>query len=453
MVVGELATTVDVAVLGAGPGGYVAALRAAQLGKDVLVVDPRRPGGTCLHQGCIPLKALLTAARQYAQIPDLAQMGISVEATNLDWATMHRWKDKIIQRLDRGIAQLFNRRNILYIQGRGWFVNEYEILVEGEYGAQRFVFEQAVIAVGASPVPLPDQPFDEQQILTPASALKLQHLPPRLIIVGSDYIAAELADLFSKLGSRVDIHQPGQQQLLSNFEPQAVAYVKKNLKKQGVRIAAGKSLDHIYATGVPVVVTTGIQPNTQNLGLEKTGVETNNSGFIPVNNRMQTSNPTIYAVGDVTAGAMPLAHLAMKQGKVAAEHICQQPAQYAPQAVPRVVWTDPQLAAVGLSVKQATTAGYKVRTGRFPLAANGRALILNALSGFVLTIAEEETGVLLGVTIAGEHAETLIGEAALALEMGATLTDLAETLHPHPGLGEMMQEAAEAAMGTAVHIF
>jgi dihydrolipoamide dehydrogenase len=200
-----------------------------------------------------------------------------------------------------------------------------------------------------------------------------------------------------------------------------------------------------------IVISIGSVPRTGNLHLKEAGVKTNEQGFILVNDRLQTSNPCIYAVGDVNGG-LPLANIAMKQGKVAAEHLAGQPAQYAPQAVPRVAWTDPQVATVGLSATEAEAAGYRVVVGRFPLAANGRALTLNAQQGFVQVVAEQGSEVLLGVTIVGPEAETLISEASLALEMGATLTDLAESLHPHPSLGETLQEAAEAALGVAVHI-
>jgi dihydrolipoamide dehydrogenase len=420
MVVGELATTVEVAILGAGPGGYVAALKAAQLGKDVLVVDPIPPGGTCLHYGCIPLKTLLTAAGRVNLLSDMAEMGITVDAVKLDWAKMHRWKAGVIQQLSQGITQLFKKRDIQYIQGKGWFVNDNEILAEGVYGAQRFVFDQAVIAVGTSPEPLPDHPFDNQQILTPAQALNLPQPPPQLAVFGSNYIAAELADLFSKLGSNVELLIPDQQRLLMEFVPQAVNHVKSRLKKQGVVISTAARLLSRIEAGIPVIVSAGAQPNLSNLGLEKVKVETGADGFIPVNSFMQTNQSNIYAVGDVVAGHPSLAHLAMKQGKVAAEHICQIPTQYVPQAIPRVVWTTPQIATVGLTSEQAIAAGYKIRSGRFPLAANGRALTLRTPTGFVLTVAEEETGVLLGVTVVAEQAETMIGEAALALEMGAT---------------------------------
>ena len=449
MVVGDVATAAEVVVLGAGPGGYVAAIRAAQLGKEVVVVDAQPPGGTCLHHGCIPTKALLTAAQRYAQLESLAAWGIGVEKITLDLPQMQRRKRRVISKLSDGIGRLFKRHKIKWVPGQGWFLDRDTILVEAEFGAQRFIFEQVVIAVGAKAAPLPELAFDGERVLTPAQALNLSALPPQIDIIGSDTIAVELATLFSKLGSTVSLHLPDGERLLPEFDAAVGRTMQAVLKKMGVALRHGVLN---LPTAGPVVPAMGLMPNTGSLHLERAGIATDASGFIPVNDRQQTVNPTIYAAGDVTGGP-PLAHVAIKQGKVAAECIAGLPAQFAPQAVPRVAWTTPQIAAVGLTAEQAATAGYQVVTGRFPLGASGRALTLNETNGFVLTVAEQSTEVLLGATIVGPQAETLVGEAALALEMGATLTDIAETLHPHPGLGETLQEAAEAALGAAVHIF
>lgn len=452
MVVGELETTVDVLVLGAGPGGYVAAIRAAQLGKQVVLVDPGPPGGTCLHQGCIPAKALLTAANHYRQLPQLAQMGISTGKTKINLEQTHAWKERLIKRLSGGITHLLDKNKVAVVQGKGWFLDKNRVLVEAEYGSERFIFEQAIIAVGASPLAVPGLAFDGKRVLTPAQALNLTKLPKQITVIGSDYIAAELSTYFAKLGSAVQLLVPAGRQFLEDFPPAAGRPVQSRLKKLGVKIKSKVAdLPAATANAEKVVVSAGLRPNTDSLHLENVGAIADEHGFIPVNDQMQSSNPAIFAVGDVTGGP-PLAHIAIKQGKVAAESLAGLPAQYAPQAVPRVVWTEPQVATVGLSAAEAEAMGYAVVTGRFPFAASGRALTLNAGEGFVETVAERENEVLLGVTIVGPQAETLIGEATLALEMGATLTDLAETLHPHPGLSEALQESAEAALGIAVHI-
>jgi dihydrolipoamide dehydrogenase len=453
MVVGDIATTTDVVVLGAGPGGYVAAIRAAQLGKAVVLVDPGPPGGTCLHQGCVPAKALLSAADQAWQLPNLAEMGISAARPKVDLERMQAWKNGLSERLSKGVQQLLDHYKVSFVSGIGWFLDVNELRVEAEYGTQRYLFEQCVIAVGAEAAPLPDLPFDGEHILTPSQALHVAELPEKISVIGADYIAAELATLFAKLGVAVELVIPAGQQLLAEFDPAAGRQVSAQLKKLGVKTEKQdlNGLGPMIKDSPKVIVSIGLTPRTQDLRLEQAQVETDAQGFISVNDCMQTSNPVIYAVGDVTGGP-PLAHVAFKQGKVAAEHIAGLPTAYAPQAVPRVAWTDPQVAAVGLTATEAEAMGYKVATGRFPLAANGRALTLNTNQGFVQVVAEQESELLLGVTIVGPGAETVIGEAALALEMGATLTDLAETLHPHPGLGEPLQESAEAALGIAIHI-
>lgn len=452
MVVGDLATAVDVIVLGAGPGGYVAAIRAAQLGKEVVLIDPNPPGGTCLYEGCIPAKALLTAANQAWRLPSLAEMGITVGEQRLDLSQMQAWKNGLVERLAKGVKHLLDHHKIEWMAGLGQFTGESEVWVEGEQGSKRFLFEQAVIAVGAKPASLPGLAFDGQRVLTPSQALGLIELPESLAVVGADYVAVELATLFAKLGTKVRLLLPAEQLLLPEFDPSAGRQVQARLKKLGVQIET-KVVDPAQAVAdVPhVVVSTRLTPCTRTLNLAQARVETDAQGFVQVNDRLRTGNPAIYAVGDVTGGP-PLAYIAIKQAKVAAEAMAGLPVQYAPQAIPRVAWTDPPIAAVGLTASEAETAGYEVITGRFPLAVNGRALTLDSAEGFVQTVAEKDSGVLLGVTIVGAQADSLIGEAALALEMGATLTDLAETLHPHPSLGETLQEAAEAALGIAVHI-
>ena len=452
MVVGDLATTVDVVILGAGPGGYVAALRAAQLGKEVVLVDPGPPGGTCLIEGCIPAKALLNAADQTQKISKLTDMGISAGEAQIDLKQMQAWKEGIVQRLSKGVKQLLDHRKVELVEGKGFFINENEVRVEAEYGTKRFLFEQCIIAVGAEATPWPGLDFDGERILTPSQALSLNELPENLTVIGSNYIAAELATIYAKLGVSVRLLVPAGQHLLNEFDPTVGRQLQTRLKKLGVKIETKVADPAKVAEGAAkVIISNGLTPRTGNLHLEEADVNLDECGHIIVNDRMQSSNPAIYAVGDVV-GEPALATVAFKQGKVAAECIAGRPAQYAPQAIPRVAWTDPQVASVGLSAAEAEAMGYKVVTGRFPLAANGRALTLNAGEGFVLTVADQENEVLLGITIVGVQADSLIGEAALALEMGATLTDLAETLHPHPSLGEALMESAEAALGLAVHI-
>lgn len=457
MVIGDLSTAVDVIVLGGGPGGYVSAIRAAQLGKQVALVDPGPLGGTCLNQGCIPSKALLTAADRFSSLSDYGRMGIQLESSGIDFGKMQSWKRDIVRRLNKGVWQLLEGNGVQIVSGRAWFISESDVRIEGEHGSQRFSFEHCIIATGADPAPLPGLDFDGTHILSPAQALKLSELPDQIGIIGSDYIAAELATLFSKLGVPVRFVVPADQTLLANYETIAVRQLQTRLKKLGVKLETkAADLASIAASladddDLTLVVCNGLIPRSTDIELNQVAVETDERGFIPVNAFMQSNNPNVYAVGDITGG-LPLATTAIKQAKVAAEHIAGKATQYAPQAIPQVAWTDPVLATVGLTTEAAKAAGYDVITARFPLAANGRALTLDNSDGMALVVAEKDSEVLLGVTLVGVGAESVIGEAALALELGATLTDLAETLHPHPGLAEPLQEAAEAALGFPVHI-
>lgn len=450
MVVGDVTTAVDVLVLGGGPGGYVAAIRSAQLGRHVTLVEQDQVGGTCLNRGCIPLKALLTASERYYQASreQLARMGIFAEAVSCDWKTMQTWKQSVGERLAEGVRRLLTGNNIELVKGTGWFINEREVRVEGEYGSHRFKFEHCIIASGASATPLPDLPFDGEQVLTPEQALALPTLPETLAVFGDDYIALELATLFARLGTGVHLYTPGEQ-VIADVDPAALRLVQAGLRKLGVQVTIRASTSAIAAR--PLVVSHGVHPNTGHLHLDAAGVQLNAQGGIAVNSMQQSNVPSILAVGDCTA-ARPLASIAMKQGKVAAEVIAGQRVQFSPLVVPQVIHTTPELATVGYSSTQAEQAGYTVTTGRFPLAANGRALTLGEDNGVALIVASAEDGVLLGGTLVGPRAGDLIGQLALAIEMGATLTDLSEILYPHPALGELLQEASENALGQAIHI-
>ncbi len=451
MVVGDMATGVDVVVLGAGPAGYVSAIRAAQLGKETVIVEPNSIGGVCLNVGCIPSKALLTAADRVWQARSSAGMGISADVT-VDLPQMQQWAQSVVDRLVKGVGQLLTGNGVEIVHGTGWFMDDHEIRIEGEYGAKRYSFEQCIIATGGSPAPHPDLSFDGERVLTPQAAYRLTELPERVAVVGTDYIAVEVATFFGKLGVPVHLLLSDEKFALPEFDSSVRRHLKSHLKKIGIIIEPNVTDPAAATADEPlVVVSNGIVPNTANLHLDAVNVQPDKNGFIPVDNRMQTSNPMVFAVGDVT-GTAGMADRAMKQGKVAAAVIAGQAAEYAPQAMSKVVWTEPEIAAVGLTVVEAEAAGYAVRTGHFPMAANGRALMLNGGAGFVSTVAEKESGVLLGATIVGPRAAELIGEMALALEMGATLIDVAETLHLHPGVSETVQESAEGALGTVVHI-
>ncbi len=454
MVVGDVTTAVDVLVLGAGPGGYVAAIRAAQQGRHVTLVDLGPPGGTCLKRGCIPLKALLSATERYqqAQPAELASMGIAAETVTFDWPHMQAWKQGIVDRLIQGVQRLLSGNHIEYVQGTGWFINAQEVRVEGEYGSHRFKFEHCVLAVGADPAPLPNLSYDGKEVLTPEQALALSDLPPNLSLFGSDYIALELATIFARLGVKVKLFSPAEQ-ILPGIDPAALRLVQAGLRKLGIQVTTKASAKHIDDR--PLVVSNGVRPHTSELHLDNVGIQITEHGSILVNAMQQSSIPHIYAVGDCTIGSTnepALASAAIKQGKVAAEALCGQRVQFAPLVTPMVVHTTPELATAGYSAEEATKVGYSVVTGRFPLAANGRALTLGSDNGLALVIANAEDGIVLGATLVGPRAGDLIGQIALAIEMGATLTDLSEILYAHPGLSEMILESAESALGKVIHI-
>lgn len=435
MVVGDLATNIDVLVLGAGPGGYTAALRAAQSGKEVVLVDPNPPGGSLVER-ILPTKILLDAARQFWQIPSWTERGISLGKTELDWSQMQTWKRKQVEAASAEIKRQLDRQQVEFVAGRGWFLAENEARIEAEYGAKRYLFDHAVIAVGAEPAPWPDLPFDGKRVLTLSQALAMTELPTSLSIIGADYLAAELATLFTKVGVAVRLWLPSGQRLLPEFDPAVGPVVQTRLQELGVEIINLLGLKDL--TGL-IVVSAGLTPRPANLGLDKARVATGADGFIQVNERQRTSNPAIYAAGAVT-GALPLAHVANKQGQVAAENIAGRIAQFAPQAIPYVAHTDPPVATVGLTPAEAEAAGYHLSRSTF----NIQHSMDSDAGGFVQLLTEQGSELLLGVTIVGPQADLLIGEAALALEMGATLTDLAETLHPAGG--EVLARAAEAAL-------
>jgi dihydrolipoamide dehydrogenase len=346
------------------------------------------------------------------------------------------------------VRRLITGNRIEYVHGTGWFINDRELRVEGEHGSLRFKFEHCIIATGADAAPLDKSPYDGAHILTPEQALMLPALPETLAIFGDDYIALELATLFARLNVRVKLYAPGEQ-LLPGVDPAAVRLVQAGLRKLGIQVETKATIANIAER--PLVISQAVRPRTAGLHLDAATVTLTENGGILVNTMQQSSIPHIYAIGDCTGGRA-LASIAMKQGKVAAETLSGQRVQFAPLVTPLVVHTTPELATVGHSATRATEAGYTITTGRFPLAANGRALTLGADNGVAMLVASAADGVLLGATIVGPRAGDLIGQATLAIEMGATLTDLSEILYAHPGLSETMLESAENALGRAIHI-
>jgi len=473
MVVGDIATGVDVAVIGGGPGGYVAAIRAAQTGKEVLLVEREALGGVCLNVGCIPSKALISVASLYHRLQGEAERGLVVDGARVDLEKLQAWKRGVVERLTGGVAQLCKGNDILVAMGTATFTGPNQIIVETAGGAEHYKFDQAIIATGSRPIELPAFPFDGRRILSSTDALALTELPEHLLVIGGGYIGLELGTVYAKLGSRVTVVEM-MDQILPGSDPDLVQVVARKLRRLGVEVhlrtraegfeddgrvarvrltreAAGGKEETFTVEADRVLVSVGRRPNSESLGLDRAGVQVDERGFIPVDEQMRTNVPHIFAIGDVVGGAM-LAHAASHEGIVAAEVIAGEPAAFEPAAIPAVIFTDPEIASVGLTEAQAEVQGYEVLVGRFPFAASGRALTTGESEGFVKVVADAASHVVLGVHIVGAGASDLISEGVLAVEMAARLEDLALTIHPHPTLPEAIMEAAEAALGRAIHV-
>lgn len=468
MVVGELTESTEVLVLGAGPGGYVAAIRLAQLGKDVtLVHDDILPGGVCLLRGCIPSKALIEASHLYQRIQAASTMGIVVDSPRIDWPGLQKWKNSVVQKLGAGVQTLLKQHGVQTLKGKGHFIEAHVLEINTEEGPRRLHFDQAVIATGSRPRPLPFAPFDGQQIVSSDEALSFSERPTSLIVIGGGYIGLELGQVFAKLGSEVTIVE-ALPELLAGTDPALVKPVKKKLETLGAKIllnAQVKSMtpgdsevkvELVDASGTSQIliasralVAIGRIPNSEALGLEKLGVSKDERGFLKVDSRQRSSIPHIFAIGDV-AGGIQLAHKASREGIVAAHNIAGENDAFDNQ-IPAVVFTDPEIAYVGLSEAQAKARGIETETGMFGFAANGRALTMEESEGFVKVVAEKSSHRILGVQMVGPRVSDLISEATLGLEMGAFLEDLNLTIHPHPSLSEAMHEAGEAVLGMAIH--
>ncbi|WP_199622162.1 dihydrolipoyl dehydrogenase [Paenibacillus alkalitolerans] len=466
MVVGSFSTEVDVIVIGAGPGGYVAAIRAAQLGKSVVVVDRREIGGVCLNRGCIPSKALISAAHRYESMKHGEETGITAGDVKVDFKKVQEWKQSVVNKLTGGIGQLFKGNKIEFVSGEAFFNEPNVLTVSTEDDAVRYQFKHCVIATGSRPIELKPFPFGGR-ILSSDEALELDHIPQSMVVIGGGYIGVELGQTFAKFGTKVTILE-GADSILPGFEKQLSQLVARNLKKSDVEIhtkalaqkseATDKDVTVTFKVGDEektvtaeyVLVTVGRRPNTNDIGLENIGVKMTDRGLIEIDDKCRTSVENIYAIGDIVDGPA-LAHKASYEGKVAAEVIAGHNSVIDYKCIPAVVFSDPEIASVGLSETEAKEKGYTVVTGRFSFGANGRALALGNAEGYVKVVADKETGLVLGSQIVGPEASNLIAEIGLAIEMAATLEDIALTIHAHPTLGEVVMEAAEGALGHSVH--
>ena len=470
MVVGEVATGTDVLVIGGGPGGYAAALRAAALGKSVTLVERDRIGGVCLNVGCIPSKSLIHAADVAASGAEAAAMGIDLTAT-VDMERVQTWMAGIVSGLTGGVARLLRAAGVTVVTGNARFATSKRVAVwEGagvggdaqDAAAHFYEFTSAIVATGSRPIELAELPFDGGRVLDSTGALALDRIPGRLVVVGAGYIGVELGTAFAKLGADVTLVELTDR-LLPGMPPRLARVVERALRNRGVGLhlgtkALGLDGDDLVVEGpegenrLPadaVVVAVGRRPNTDALGLQQAGVRLDAAGLVPVDPTRRAAKG-IYAIGDITAGPA-LAHKATAEAEVAALSAAGRPAAFDPATVPAVVFSDPEVATVGLTTEQATGAGAEVSTFTFPLAASGRAITLGRTGGHVEVVAERGDGTVLGIHMVGPGVAELAFAAALAVEMGATVEDVALTIAPHPTISEAITEAAKGAAGRPLH--
>jgi dihydrolipoamide dehydrogenase len=459
-------------VLGAGPGGYAAAFFAADLGMNVTLIDTEKnPGGVCLYRGCIPSKALLHAAKVVSEAGEAKEFGIDFGKPKIDVKKLRKWKDEVVQKLTGGLGQLNKQRKIEYIQGKAKFADSKTLEVTDEKGkSQKVSFENIIIAAGSQPARIPNLSLDSKNVLDSTSGLDMDDIPKTMLVIGGGYIGLELGTVYATLGTRVSVVEM-LPRLLNGADRDLVAVLSKRLTglfdsimletkvteinavKAGVKVKLeGKDRKAQEKTFDKVLVSIGRKPNSKDLGLENTKVEIDEKGFIKVNKQMQTSEPGIYAIGDIVGEPM-LAHKASHEGRTAVEVIAGHKAAFEPAAIPAVVFTDPEIAWAGLTEEQAKKEGREVEVAKFPWAAIGRALTLGRTDGLTKLIVEPKTERILGVGIAGPGAGELIAEGVLAIEMAANATDLKMSIHPHPTLSETLMESAEVFFGQSTHVY
>ena len=456
-------STYDVGIIGGGPGGYVAAIRAAQLGGTVCLIEKGEWGGTCLNRGCIPTKTLFSIAHLAEQIQNTP--ALNTQGTTVDYPKALTHKTEVIQKLKGGISQLLKANKIRTLNGNASLTDRNTIAVSKSDGTTEQVnVKNVIIATGSEPAEPAIFEIDETDVLTTTGILNLTELPESLIIVGGGVSGCEFASIFNAFGCKVTVLEllPT---ILATEDIQVVRHIRLFMKRKGISIHTGAKLTSVKKsdegvtavlesgenlTAQKMLVSIGRRYNTEGIGLDKIGVRTEN-GKIVVNEQMQTNIPGIYAVGDVASRYL-LAHVASAEGKVAAQNCLGEATEMDYQVIPWCVFTLPEIGHAGMTETEATDEGYEVKVGKFPYAASGMALGMGEADGFVKTITDADSGDILGVHIVGVHASTLIHEAAVAIRLGANAKDVAHTVHAHPTLSEMVMESAEAAYGRAVHV-
>lgn len=458
----------EIVVVGAGPGGYAAAFYAADLGKKVILVEKDKSlGGVCLNRGCIPSKALLYAAHTVAAARESANRGITFGAPSIDVNKLRAWKESVLAKLSSGVAQLAKGRGVTVINGRGYFEDSRTLRVETDQGQQFIHYDHAILAVGSKSAMPKAFDLGNPRVMTSKEALDVEEIPETLLVIGGGYIGMELGTVYSTFGSKVVLVE-AMDNILAGADPDLarpiVAYAKKHFSEvllktkvskmstSGKHIkveldSGGSKREELYDR---VLVAVGRAPNADDLGLENTKVSFDDKGFVHVNEKQQTTDPHIYAIGDIAGGVL-LAHKASKEARIAVEVIVGEESAFVDITMPAVVFTDPELAWCGLTEAEARAKGIEVQVAKFPWAASGRAVSFDRPDGLTKLIIEPETERILGVGIVGYGAGELISEGVLAVEMGATARDVALSVHPHPTLSETIMEAAEAFYGHSTH--
>jgi dihydrolipoamide dehydrogenase len=465
-------TNLHIAVIGAGPGGYAAAFLAADLGMTVTLIDPEiNPGGVCLYRGCIPSKALLHVAKLIDESRHAKNWGIDYADPNIDLPRLRSWKEGVVKKLTAGLGVLSKQRKVEYIQGRAAFENSNTLRVSRASGSEdSLTFDRIVIATGSRPAIIPSLKLETSRMMDSTSALDLSEVPGTLLVIGGGYIGLELGTVYAALGSKVSVVE-----MLSGLLPGAdrdlVLPLHKRMEKifdsillnitvgtvkeepNGIRVTFdGPEVKEREKVFDKVLVSVGRKPNSEIPGLEKTQIKVGQRGFIQVNKQLQTDDPAIYAIGDVVGEPM-LAHKAMHEGRIAAEAIAGHKVAFEPNAIPAVVFTDPEVAWCGLTETEAQKQNREVKITRFPWAASGRAMTIDRTEGMTKLIIDPQTERVLGVGIVGAGAGELIAEGVLAIEMGALAKDIALTIHPHPTLSETLMNSAEVFFGTSTDIY
>ena len=462
----------DAVVIGAGPGGYPAAIRLGQLKVKTAIIEREYMGGVCLNVGCIPSKAVIHAAKTFDKIGHADELGITVGKPTIDMVKLQAWKGGVVTKLTSGVRTLLKGNGVDIFDGTATLgkpgPDGHVITINGPKGAQTIIAKSVVLATGSRPFEIPGFKTDQQRILDSTGALALTAVPGRMVVIGGGYIGLELGMVYAKLGTKVTVVE-ALPSILASMDKECVAVVARKLKKMGVEVmtdAKAKSwedkkdravltIEKAGATATidtdVILVAVGRRPNSDTLGLAEAGVTLGKGGFVTVDDQLRTNLAGVYAIGDLVGGMM-LAHKATKEGEVVAEIIAGHKAAVDVRTIPAVVFTDPEIASAGLTDDEAKAKGHTTKVGKFPFAALGRALSVNDTEGFAKVIIDAKTEEVLGVHIVGNGASDLISEAALAIEMGAVAQDLNLTVHPHPTLSEAVREAAAVALGEAIHV-